>query len=398
VRTLLLGTYPIERPVHGGQRRAAEIRAVYRDTGAECLYLAVYPRGRFSGEPASDRNFVYKHRRIGWCEPTAYSEDIFSGLYGAADSDCRSWLMRHLRRFQPTHVHLEQPFMWPTVKRLREECGADWSIVYSSQNIEAPLKRRTLKECGATPDYIERAGVLVENIERELTRCADLVVCASDHEKSYYEHLGALEIIVCRNGAGRSPRFEPGMESRTAQDSDPYFLTVGSGHLPNSKGFADLMLDPALFFLPPRRSLVVAGGMSGLLELDPRFAAYRRSNLRRAEVRGVISDDELDALKARAHGFLLPLRDGGGTNLKTAEAIISGRWVVATSVAMRGFPEFLDEPGILVEDDSRSFRRTVRELLREPGLRLDDAAWRKRDLVSWGNSLAPLREWAMRQR
>ena len=41
-RVLGLGTYPIAKPVHGGQRRVAAIGAFYRSIGIEYVYAAVY--------------------------------------------------------------------------------------------------------------------------------------------------------------------------------------------------------------------------------------------------------------------------------------------------------------------------------------------------------------------
>ena len=138
--------------------------------------------------------------------------------------------------------------------------------------------------------------------------------------------------------------------------------------------------------------------MAGGLATHPAFTEYEAANRRRVELRPEISDEELDVLKVHAHGFFVPITHGGGTNLKTAEAILSCKWVVATSVAMRGFSEFENAPGILVEDEPPIFRDCLREVLARPPLELDSATREARRSVEWEYSLAPLRQWILANR
>ena len=138
--------------------------------------------------------------------------------------------------------------------------------------------------------------------------------------------------------------------------------------------------------------------MAGGLASQPRFQEYEAANRRRVELRDAVSEDKLDELKDQAHGFVVPITHGGGTNLKTAEAILSNKWVLATSVAMRGFTEFIGSAGVVVEDDPRSFRERLREVLAWPPLALDAGAVEARRGVEWERSLAPLREWVVANR
>ena len=45
--------------------------------------------------------------------------------------------------------------------------------------------------------------------------------------------------------------------------------------------------------------------------------------------------------------------------MKTAEALVLGKWVIATSIAMRGYEDFLDAEGLIIANDSVGFRRAV---------------------------------------
>jgi Glycosyl transferases group 1/Glycosyl transferase 4-like domain len=394
-RVLTLGLYPIARPIHGGQRRLERIVATYRSLGLDCLYLAVYPPFAAQSEPRRSTEFRSKFKRIGWLDPTSAVYDVHSGIVASEDPRCRRWLRRHFQRFNPTHVHIEQPFMWPAFELLKRTEDPHLELIYSSQNVEGRLKRTILERTGHQPRYIDKVVEYIEELERRAVASARLVICASRDEQEYYEELGAAETVVCRNGASaiiadRTPSVRSAVE--------PYLLCVGSGYPPNLDGFAALLLEPALFFLPPRLALVVAGGMADGVALHPAFKEYEAANRRRVELRPDISDNALDDLKAHAHGFFLPITHGGGTNLKTAEAILSGKWVVATSVAMRGFSEFEGAQGILVEDERRAFRDRLRDVLARPRLELDSATREARRGVEWENSLAPLRNWILSNR
>ena len=81
---------------------------------------------------------------------------------------------------------------------------------------------------------------------------------------------------------------------------------------------------------------------------------------------------ELSAVKQGCHGVFLPIRGGGGTNLKTAEALALGKWVVATSTALRGFEAFLGADGVVIADTSADFRRAMRQVLERPPLELTE--------------------------
>jgi hypothetical protein len=59
----------------------------------------------------------------------------------------------------------------------------------------------------------------------------------------------------------------------------------------------------------------------------------------------------------------------GGSNLKTAEALISGLPVVGTSQAFRGFADFADLPHIAVADTPEAFAAGIRHALDSDGAR-----------------------------
>jgi glycosyltransferase involved in cell wall biosynthesis len=392
MRVLFLGTYPIDLPLHGGQRRAARIVETFRSAGAETRFLSVVPDHLHKDQPRSRHTFRAAYRSVRWFRPVPYAADVFSGLFAATDERCVKWLCNNARAFAPTHIVLEQPFMFPALRALKRRGIGGFRTIYSSQNLEAPLKREILLGEGTNPVFADKVARYITALERTLVKAADLVIACSKSEHQIYRSLGAKTLIFCRNGTDPWEFSTP-----PANSNDRFLLTVGSGHPPNAAGFVEMMLNPALLFLPPDQMLAVAGAMCNRLGNNAAFLAYREANMRRLSLHPKISDRDLVALKNQAHGFFLPIRSGGGSNLKTAEAIISGKWVVATTTALRSFEEFVGQPGIIVEDDPARFCRAIRETLARAPLELDPDSMNKRSEVLWSRSLAPLREWIENQ-
>jgi hypothetical protein len=167
-------------------------------------------------------------------------------------------------------------------------------------------------------------------------------------------------------------------------------LFTGSNHAPNIKGFWDCF-EGGLGCVPPNAKIVVVGGVGEPLKLHDEFIKHRSLNDSRLETLGVLPDDDLNALKTLCHGIVLPITDGGGSNLKTAEALIAQKFVVATSVSLRGFEEYKNSPGVYVAKNSIEFRRKVLEVFM-----MEEGAFseRKVDELLWENLLQPMVEQA----
>jgi hypothetical protein len=78
---------------------------------------------------------------------------------------------------------------------------------------------------------------------------------------------------------------------------------------------------------------------------------------------GEVGPFTLDCLIENAACLLLPITYGGGSNLKTAEALLSGKPVIATSAAFRGFRQFADVPGVAIADDKTRFTAAMARAL-----------------------------------
>jgi hypothetical protein len=96
-----------------------------------------------------------------------------------------------------------------------------------------------------------------------------------------------------------------------------------------------------------------------------------------------IDDRQLWAIKSACHGALLPILAGGGSNLKTAEALTLGKWVVATPTALRGFEAFAQAEGVIVANNRRDFHRGMARVLCSPPLEISEASRKARDALHW---------------
>jgi glycosyltransferase involved in cell wall biosynthesis len=144
-----------------------------------------------------------------------------------------------------------------------------------------------------------------------------------------------------------------------------YALAIGSGHPPNISGFLNLVA-PTLPLLPPRQRVVLVGGAAKIILRSLEAEGLGHMAEGRLISLGLVDDFCLDCLIANAHTLLLPIEYGSGSNVKTVEALLSGRPMVATSVAMRGFDEFRSLPTVTVADDAAAFGEALLAALAAP--------------------------------
>lgn len=398
-RVVQLTTYPLKAPRHGGQLRCAAIRERYREAGFDVVTIAAMHEGAYASEREA-ADIALPADSTAWRAGLERFADLHSGDCLATDPAAYSKFKHALDRLQPAILQLEQPWLYPAVRRWlgeREGTGAaSPRLVYSSQNIEWRLKRDEM-----TPDVQGKAACLdevrrVETLERMVVLAADLVVACTEEELAELQAMADdgnahRRFIVARNAiAPFSASIEQVDAVKQKYGLDRYPLFVGSAHPPNADGFWS-MLAPSLAFLRPGERVVVAGGVGHILRQHPLYAAWSGINESRLAVVGEIERTELDALLLGATVILLPITTGGGSNLKTAEAIYSGRPALATPHALRGYGNLAQWPTVTVVDTSQSYRKTLRGMLDAPTDRAMTASY-PREEVTWSRALQSLTE------
>jgi hypothetical protein len=394
MRILQLSTHSTLIPRHGGKLRSHHVARVLEKEGFDVRRIAFCFRNADDlddpREPIIDiRRMLFwgspKFKAYGPCR-IRLAEYIATVAaletpYILAEFDER------VRAAAPDVVLLEHPWTWPLLARLEEVRSGAVRVVYNSQNVEIALKRRILAEEGisAPPEVLEG----VEALERGVVTSAAGVSACTCIDAEVYANWGASRVVVAPNGGvQRERRHLLDMVPRPLDVAHAYALAVGSNHPPNITGFMNLVV-PSLPFLRPHQRVVLAGGMGqGVIEALEAQGLGRVAN-GRLIVLGVVDEFCLDCAIANANVLLLPIQYGGGSNVKTAEALLSRRPMIAAGVAMRGFEAFRDVPNVTIADESVVFGTAMLAALDRPYTpqRTDHPAL---SALLWESTIAPL--------
>jgi glycosyltransferase involved in cell wall biosynthesis len=380
-KILGIGSYPIRVPVHGGQRRVAAIRDYYNSIGISYRYVGIFDPRYYRKEQIADDDIVFtapKHLFPG----VPFLDDLREGVGGANDRSVCLRLTQIVKTFSPDFIQIEQPFLLPTAEAVADNTRR---IIYSSQNIEAPLKEEILRKAGVLANERRPIVELIDEIEKRAVRNSVGTICCSEHDATLARQRGATNVIVAPNGVER-PRAVRSAAVAKVQEvfgGRPFLFVVGSGHPPNVEGVIKLVTRDGLHYLPPRKCLAICGGMGHTIYQDNSYQRFLRGNSVRTQFFADVDDDELAALKHQAHAMLLPIVSGGGSNLKTAEAIAMGKWIIATDFSMRGFDEYRGIDGLTIVNDENGFRRAAHQALQRPPLEVSDSERLLRNGVYW---------------
>ncbi len=384
MKILCLSTYPVDQPRHGGQHRLFNIIAVLRDAGHEVYSAGVlgspsYPPSRYF-VPYPGNEVLGK-----LIANTSLMEDW---AVGALFQDNRAYFesLAKLIPVKPDLIYCEQPWMFGFAQQFNKKmCGGKAILIYGSANVESTLKRGIV-EYHFGSMAAEKCAELVRAVEINAIQNAVQTFCVSDHDMVWTSEFAPRQPILAPNGViDRIAGLDDIAKANAITQGAKFALYCASAHPPNIDGFFDVF-GYGVGCFPPTAKMVVAGGAGGHILNDFKFAklASRRDFYVDA---GEVTEQVLRGLLATAHQIVLPITHGGGTNLKSAEAIWSGQHVVATSKAMRGFELFARDVGISVADDPSAFCKAVRDTFMRPNLALKPADREKRKVVLWEHSL-----------
>lgn len=217
-------------------------------------------------------------------------------------------------------VSFEQCFMAPLLALV----PAGMPIVYSSQNVEADLKRDLL----AARHDGERWQAQTEQLEREIAARADLVVCVSEADaERFRDHYSVARAITVENGV-RPPRIRRSSLPPVAAERAPLAVFVGSAHPPNVRA-AQFIIDD-LAARNPQVNFALVGSVCEAIDV-----AVLPDNV---ALLGFLSQADKEALLALADFAVNPLFEGGGSSLKVPDFLAAGLPLLTSSVGVRGFP------------------------------------------------------------
>ncbi len=360
-RILQIAPYPTTIPRHGGQIRARQTADILDAAGFQVLRMPIYRRSHY---PAPGCRPAVDIDRATWIPP--YHDvwqvaDFADGLAVANDGACFAAFARLAAEAAPDLVLLEEPWLWPAVKEWRKTAASPCPVVYSAYNVESEAKGRILTDAGVAETHAIVARI--EELEREVVGAAAGVVVVAEADAERYRAWTGHPVVVAVNGT--APRRRDHLSGILPEQLQPrwrYALFVGSAHPPNARGFSDLVM-AGLSSLRTDERVVVAGGASHLIAQGLPQDGLPNFFRDRLVLLGEVGSFALDCLIHNATATLLPITYGGGSNLKTAEALLAGHPIVATRMAFRGFEAFAEMPGVTFAENAATFAQAMRDVL-----------------------------------
>lgn len=379
MKIIVLSTFPCEAN-HGGGIRLRNIVKEYKRLGHEVVSAGVLgsssynPVEYFIEYPANDiKRFppAMEDYAIGEVLNESANYDKLIGLF--------PWV--------PDVIHVECPWLFKFAERYVRRSKGRIHLIYGSQNIEYQLKFPIYSQFQTLTEAKKNAEV-IKDVELHAVRNADACFAVSEHDKNFLEKYTDKPVVLIPNGVSPRETNNVGEEALNRLHlPEKYVLYCASAHMPNVTGLYEIF-ESGLGCIEPDQKLVIVGGSCHLIQRDSRFAKIPCFN-KRILFLGEVSEDLLASLLDKAHCIILPITAGGGTNLKTAEAIWTGAHVVGTQTAFRGFEQYKDIEGITIATSPQEFRQAVNASLIKN--RNDSSKTRKqRSKVLWQECLTGL--------
>ncbi len=200
-------------------------------------------------------------------------------------------------------------------------------FVYSSQNNECELKRRLLQW---HPSYAELLQI-VESIERAAVEhaAATIAVSAEDAAGLVKGRSCSGPVIIVRNGAAEpasGPSVEQSKWDLRHKLGGRSVVFLGSAHMPNVEAAQYIIeyLAPAL----PDVTFHLVGSICGAIGDAPENVMLW----------GVVDETTKSAVMQSCALALNPMLSGSGSNVKLADYLGNGLFVVTTEFGQRGYP------------------------------------------------------------
>ena len=360
-KLLFISNFPFSNPMHGGQIRSHEILNLYKSLGYIAKVIVIKPQNTYLSDKADYEFIVSESYTVeqSYEESTPYLGDFLCGKFVKDNLD------KILEKIGIDYdlVHCEMPWLFDLALEIKNRNKQQVTVVLGTENVESELKAKILSNAKIRGAAIDKISVEIDELERQAVEKADIVLAVSSYDYTHFSNMvkNKEKLILASNGIAKD-RFKRQDDTILKTVGKGYFLFVGSAHMPNVTGFGE-MFSHSLLFLPPDFKLVVVGGVSTMLEQDSRFFKNKHLNDSRIVRLNNLEESKLNSLILNANAILLPVVDGGGSNLKTAEALYSNRTIIGTSKSFVGYEKFLNHSGVFIANSPKEFAEKMRSLL-----------------------------------
>lgn len=395
-RILVLGTYPLHPAMHGGQKRTVAIIEKYRELGHEVRYVSICTPGNYTRYSKDDLRVGEEAMRALDSVPSLTFTELITCQEAAKDQRIVTKLKQMVASFKPTVVEYEQGYVYALIKAAGGDFGLEGKTTFlSSHNVEWQMKRDIALSEGCTLEEINPYVSAIKEIEIELASSAERVIAVSRSDIDTYRKLAKSgAYILAPNGINPLHPSEVAkvewLKLFNEQGVQRTAVFVASAHPPNLHGFRALI--DGIGFLGFQERIVIAGGVSDMLKaLAKKTSDIQLATLRnRVMLVGRLSETKLQGLIAAADAVILPVLEGGGSNLKTAEAITSGKPIIATTHAFRSYDDFMKFPNTYIADEPVAFQAAIKKALNSEYKERNKEQMEKAQQVLWGICLKPL--------
>lgn len=356
-KLLFISSFPFNNPRHGGQIRSLELKKFYEKLGYVVKVLVIRPMESYRDDHG-DYEFMVPVSNI-------KDELLFKVSSFLGDYLCHDFVVENLTKIIKKTgtdydvIHCEMPWLFPVAYEIKRTSTRNPIVILGTENIESVLKARILLSANQDQRIVTEVEDRIRNIELNAAKNSDLVLVVSQNDYDYFKgHIDAEKLILVKNGISEN-RYETRDSSVLKSLPENYFVFVGSAHYPNASGFAEIF-SKSLAFLPPDVSIVVIGGVSDILDYDFRYVQFKHLNDFKVIKMKDISDACLNSIILNCNAVLLPVTEGGGTNLKTAEALFSNRPVISTDKSFIGYEDFKSSEGVYTANNPEEFISVMR--------------------------------------
>ncbi|PIF21348.1 glycosyltransferase family 4 protein [Candidatus Pantoea floridensis] len=387
---LFLSTYPFSKPRHGGQIRLHQLVKKFERNGWTTRSIAVYEQESYLGDelgaydvpfPVDSKYRMYKGKYV------PLINDLLTGQFAISEDDGLDKIIANLPP-QIDIIHVEQCWLWPLVGKIKSlPKYKNVIVVFGSQNIEYILKDEILEQYHVN----DRDDVIqdIKALELKAVLEADIVAAVTECDVEFMREWHRREIKLAANG------IEP-WESNILTDKwekrlpkAPWLLYIASAHPPNFTSF-NKIIGESLACIPPDSKLVIAGSVCEHIYKEVLKSKWASINMSRLEFLYVLDDADLAEVKNRAYAYFLPIEHGGGSNLKTAEALYSGKPIIGTISSFRGFEKYSDSPRVNVIRTPEEFFEVTRKVLSNPQPVLEQQERVNLENLTWDKTLDKL--------
>ena len=378
-RVLLVASFPL-RPVYTSvQMRMQAITRSLLEGGFDVkrLYISANPS---TSPHADDPSCICDKAEFELPLGDTDLQGVSTACGGIGSDLNQVYLENLLRSFRPHVIACEGPHAWPSVKACLARVNiASPRIIYS---FYPQLSSICVEKYISMEAECHDIRVL-SLAERELIAVADGLVASGDADFFALSRLNK-PLFLAQNGS----EYDLGaVESVYWQDRLCCYsaaLYFGDVSAANAHVFAKFV-GPSLSYLSPLERILVTGEAEDALARIGFFDDRLGVNASRTVRCGKQNQVEVQAIYSAAASFVLPCGSMPSCSVEVATAVSSGKPVIATTAAFRGFERLTSLSNVMIYDDPCEFKFVVRKSLRSGHTReksmLGDGALSR--LLSW---------------